>query len=43
MLLNKNGLARVAQDAGFCDQSHMTRAFRRDFGTTPARFRDAFD
>jgi AraC family transcriptional regulator len=36
------GLAEVAAAAGFADQSHMTRAFRRDYGVTPARFRDAF-
>jgi AraC-like DNA-binding protein len=27
--------------AGFADQSHMTRAFRRHFGITPARYRAA--
>jgi AraC family transcriptional regulator len=36
------GLAEIAATAGFADQSHMTRAFRRDYGVTPARFRDAF-
>lgn len=35
-------LAEVALDAGFADQSHMTRAFRHEFGTTPARYRAAF-
>lgn len=34
-------LARLAREAGFVDQSHFTRAFRREFGLTPARFRQA--
>src|SRR4051812_10650489 len=29
-------LAEVSADAGFCDQAHMTRAFRRRLGATPA-------
>ncbi len=32
-------LAQVALRLGFSDQSHMTRAFRRLLGTTPARWR----
>jgi AraC family transcriptional regulator len=32
-------LAEIAAEAGFADQSHFTRLFRRHFGTTPARFR----
>ena len=32
-------LAQVAADAGFADQSHMTRAFSLATGCTPARFR----
>lgn len=32
-------LAQVAIDAGFCDQSHFTRAFQRIFGSTPAEYR----
>jgi AraC-like DNA-binding protein len=28
-------IAMVAVDAGFSDQSHLTRLFRRTFGTTP--------
>lgn len=34
-------LAAVAAETGFSDQSHMTRAFRRAFGVTPAVFRAA--
>lgn len=32
-------LARVASDAGFCDQSHMNRTFRRILGRTPSAVR----
>lgn len=31
--------AGVAADAGFCDQSHLGRCFRRAFGVTPGRYR----
>lgn len=31
----------AALGAGFADQSHLTRAFRRQFGVTPARYRAA--
>jgi AraC family transcriptional regulator len=34
-------LASVAQALGFADQSHFTKAFRRETGLTPARFRAA--
>lgn len=33
--------AEAAHAAGFADQSHLTRAFRRHLGTTPARYRAA--
>jgi len=32
-------LAEVALRAGFADQSHFTREFRRHVGVTPAAFR----
>ena len=32
-------LSQIALDTGFCDQSHLTRAFRRELNTTPAAFR----
>lgn len=35
------GLAEIAARAGFCDQSHMNRAFRKFLGRTPARTRAA--
>jgi AraC family transcriptional regulator len=34
-------LSLIATEAGFADQSHFTRVFRRYVGTTPARFREA--
>jgi AraC family transcriptional regulator len=36
------GIATVARDAGYADQSHFTRQFRRATGVTPARYRAAF-
>jgi len=33
-------IARVASTAGFADQSHLCRIFRRETGLTPGRFRD---
>jgi AraC-like DNA-binding protein len=33
------GLAEIALDCGFCDQSAFTSHFRRCVGTTPSRFR----
>jgi AraC family transcriptional regulator len=35
------GIADVAIQAGFCDQSHMTRAFNQLLGRTPAAIRAA--
>ncbi|MGC1299977.1 MAG: AraC family transcriptional regulator, partial [Alloacidobacterium sp.] len=32
-------LGQASADAGFADQSHMTRAFVRQLGVTPARYR----
>jgi AraC family transcriptional regulator len=32
-------LARIAAEAGFADQSHLTRAFKRFTGMTPGRYR----
>ena len=34
-------LAEAAAEAGFADQSHMTRQFKRTYGMTPARWADA--
>ena len=32
-------IAEIAEACGFADQSHLTQAFRRDTGTTPAAYR----
>ena len=37
----RHSIAEVAFEAGFCDQSHFTRSFRRVFGVTPAAYRRA--
>jgi AraC family transcriptional regulator len=34
-------LVSLATEAGFVDQSHFTRAFKQQFGLTPARYRRA--
>jgi AraC family transcriptional regulator len=34
-----DGLARIAIRTGFCDQSELTKAFRRELGTTPSMYR----
>jgi AraC family transcriptional regulator len=33
-------LSDIASANGFCDQSHFTRLFKREYGTTPKAFRD---
>jgi len=38
-LLRGTPLPEVAQEAGFADQSHLTRAFKTVTGTTPAEYR----
>ena len=35
-------LATIALDAGFYDESHFIRAFRRHFGATPGSYRRGF-
>ena len=37
-LLEGEPVARVAASVGFCDQSHLTRHFKRHVGTTPGRY-----
>jgi AraC family transcriptional regulator len=41
LVSSTRSLAEVALEAGFADQSHLTKAFRRNLGTTPARYRAA--
>lgn len=38
---SRRSLAEVALAAGFCDQSHLTNAFKLHFGMTPAAYREA--
>jgi AraC-like DNA-binding protein len=38
LLGNGETLVTAAQRAGFADQSHMTRAFQRQFGVSPGRY-----
>ena len=40
LALNDASLAEIALRAGFADQSHFTRAFRRHSGVTPGRYRE---
>ncbi|HZE88922.1 MAG TPA: AraC family transcriptional regulator [Verrucomicrobiae bacterium] len=39
LALSEDSLVDIAQAAGFADQSHFTRAFRRRTGLTPQRYR----
>ena len=41
MLSTAEPLAEIAVAAGFADQSHFTRSFRRTYGVTPDRYRRA--
>jgi len=41
LLASGHSLAAVAYQLGFADQSHFTRAFRRQFGVTPGQYRAA--
>ena len=38
-LADGSGLAEIAAEAGFADQSHMTRVFKARLGLTPHRYR----
>jgi len=41
LLLSGTELCALAHEAGFADQSHFTRAFKRQMGVTPGRYRSA--
>lgn len=41
LIADGRSLSAAALEAGFADQSHMTRAFVRQLGVTPARYRAA--
>ena len=38
LLLEGEPIAQVAARVGFCDQSHLTRHFKRHVGTTPGQY-----
>jgi AraC family transcriptional regulator len=40
LLESGESLASIAEEAGFSDQSHMSKVFRRLAGMTPKQFRD---
>jgi len=42
MMSTKASLAEIALAAGFADQTHFTRSFKRSTGMTPAGFRSIF-
>ncbi|HJV40883.1 AraC family transcriptional regulator [Caulobacter sp.] len=39
MLETNDALAQIAEVCGLCDQAHLSRAFRKTFGQTPAAWR----
>jgi AraC family transcriptional regulator len=39
LIRSSASFAQVAADAGFCDQSHLSRALRTHTGLTPAQLR----
>ncbi|TCR83899.1 AraC family transcriptional regulator [Rhizobium sp. BK376] len=41
LIARRTPLAEAALEAGFADQSHMTRIFRRTFGVSPGAYADA--
>lgn len=41
LIMRGNSLAEAAVEAGFSDQSHMTRMFKRAYGLTPVRWATA--
>lgn len=41
LALTPAGIASIALESGFADQSHLGRRFRRETGFTPAGFRNA--
>ena len=39
LLLAGSPVAQAAAEAGFCDQAHLTRRFKRIIGLSPGRYR----
>ncbi len=42
LINTKRTIAEIADEAGFADQSHFTRAFRKYVDQTPAQYRDVY-
>ena len=42
LIRSGHGLSEAALMAGFADQAHMTRSFRRTMGVTPGAYRNAY-
>jgi AraC family transcriptional regulator len=41
LLASGQPISEIAAESGFCDQAHLSRAFKRVFGMTPAAYRFA--
>jgi AraC family transcriptional regulator len=41
LLTSQRPIAEVAALCGFCDHAHLSRSFRRKYGSTPAAFRNS--
>jgi AraC family transcriptional regulator len=41
LLSSRQPISEIAAECGFCDQAHLSRAFKRVFGVTPAAYRAA--
>jgi AraC family transcriptional regulator len=39
LLSSRRPISEIATECGFCDQAHLSRAFKRIFGLTPAAYR----
>ncbi|WP_051944651.1 AraC family transcriptional regulator [Verrucomicrobium sp. BvORR106] len=42
LVFSSRSLAEVADDHGFCDQSHFTREFRKETGMTPREYQQRY-
>ena len=42
LLKTRKTLAEIAFDVGFCDQSYMTRQFRKFYGLSPSQYRQKY-
>jgi AraC family transcriptional regulator len=39
LLASRQPIAEIAAECGFCDQAHLSRSFKKVFGTTPGMYR----